>query len=320
MAVREKHKKIVVIGGGTGSFSVLRGLKKHPLSITAVVSMFDSGGSSGILRDEFGVLPPGDVRRCLLALSDEKEEKVLRDLFMFRFNKRTSLNGHSFGNLFLAALSSIMKDEMKAIEKAGELLKIKGTVLPVSLNKSHVHAKLEDGSVIKGETNIDVPKHNGDIRIEKVFLKPKARLGKDARRSILEADVIVIGPGDLYSSLIPNLLTDGMKDVLKRSKAKKVYVTNLMTKWGETNNLSISDCAREILSYAGLSRFDYIISNNKKMDADALRSYRREKKQPLLIDKEVFKLAGKVIEAPLFSGKKVVRHDSNALAKIIAKL
>lgn len=313
-----KHKKIVTVGGGTGSFTVLKGLKNYPVAITAIVTMFDSGGSSGILRDEFGVLPPGDVRRCLIALSEE--EAVLRKLFMFRFEKDSSVSGHSFGNLFLTALSNIFKDDDLAIEKAGELLNIKGRVLPVSLNKSNLIAFLKDGTVIKGETNIDIPKHNGENKIAKIILEPKARLNPKARLAILQADYIVIGPGDLYTSVIPNFLVGGMAEAIQESKAKKVYVTNLMTKWGETHGLSASDCAKEILSYAHIPKFDYIICNNKKMSEKTLRSYAKEKKFPMVIDGTINKFGRKIVFAPLWKEKGIVRHDSDALAKIIVSL
>lgn len=320
MQAKTKQKKVVVIGGGTGSFVVLKGLKRYPLSITAVVNMFDSGGSSGLLRDEFGILPPGDVRRCLLALSDEREEDILRKLFMYRFEKQSSLQGHSFGNLFLTALSSILKDEVSSIRTAGELLNIKGRVLPVSTDRADVHATLENGDVIKGEKNIDVPKHDGNVKIKNVFLRPKAFLHREAKSALLDADLIVIGPGDLYTSLIPNLLAVGMKKALQKSRAKKVYITNLMTKWGETNNLSASECAQEILSYSGISKFDYIICNNKKVTKKALLSYEKEKKHPILFDRGLPLLAKKIVQAPLFSGSDIVRHNSDFLAKIIVAL
>ena len=228
MKTGESVKKIVTIGGGAGSFTVLKGLKKYPIAITAIVTTFDSGGSSGLLRDEFGILPPGDVRRCLVALSEE--EKILRRLFMFRFEKKSSLQGHSFGNLFLTALSSIFKDDNLAIEKAGELLNINGKVLPVSLSKSHLCATLEDGTIIEGETNIDIPKHDSESKIKKIFLEPKAKLNSKARKAIMEADIIVVGPGDLYTSIIPNFLVGGMLEAMKKTKAKKIYIANLMTK------------------------------------------------------------------------------------------
>lgn len=315
------RKKVVRIGGGSGGYTLLRGLKEFPLDITAVFTSFDSGGSAGVLRDEFGILPPGDVRRGLLALADEKQAEILRQLFNYRFqNGGSSLHGHSFGNLFLAALSSIYGGEIEGIRKASELLNIKGTVLPVSLDHSHVHAILEDGSEIVGETNIDIPKHDGDLRITKVFLDPPARLYKETAEAIREADLIVVGPGDLYSSLVPTLLVDGMKEALRESKAKTVAICNLMTKWGETQGFSASDMMRELLSYSGLPKFDYVICNTGKMGAKLAADYVKEKKEPMVCDPALAQYAGKVITGSFISHADIARHDSVKIAKIISEL
>lgn len=313
-------KKVVTIGGGTGSYTVLRGLKEFPLDITAVVSMFDSGGSTGVLRDEFGVLPPGDVRRCLLALSDGNRAEILRELFNFRFENGSSLKGHSVGNLFLVALSSIYGSDIESIRKASELLDIKGKVLPVSLDKADVHAILEDGTEIIGETNIDIPKHNGDLRITQLMLKPEARIYEETAKAIEEADLIVIGPGDAYSSIIPNLLVGGMREALQKSKAKKIFVTNLMSKWGETNDAAASFMAEEILRYSGLKKFDYVICNTANMDPDLVAAYEKEKKYPITCDSKLSGQAEKVITGNYFSEADIARHDSQKIAKVIAEL
>lgn len=244
-------KKVVVIGGGTGTFTVLRGLKNYEHDITAIVSMFDSGGSSGVLRDEHGVLPPGDVRRCLVALSDGEQEKMLRKLFNYRFENGNTLKGHSFGNILLTALTDILDGEDKAINAAGALLNIKGKVLPVSLEKAHLCVELENGTIVEGETNIDIPKHDGNLKITKSYLNPNVKVHKKAVEAIEDADAIVFGPGDLYTSLVPNFLVDGVPEAVKRSEAKKLFVLNLFTKWGETHNYTASDYAREMLSYIG---------------------------------------------------------------------
>ena len=293
-------KKVVTIGGGTGSYSVLRGLREFPLEITAIVSMFDSGGSSGTLRDEFGVLPPGDVRRCLVALSEGKRAEILRELFNFRFENGNSLKGHSFGNLFLVALCSIYGGDIEGIRKASELLNIRGKVLPVSLDKSDLHAILENGEEIVGETNIDIPKHNGDFRIQKVFLDPPANLFEETRDAIREADILVIGPGDAYTSIIPNLLVKGMAEALRESKGKKIVVTNLMSKWGETNGFAASDMARELLTYSGLPKFDYAICNTATMDPKLVAAYEKEKKYPIQCDNKLPEFAKKVITGDFF--------------------
>jgi len=313
-------KKIVTIGGGTGSYVVLRGLKDFPLDITAVVSMFDSGGSSGILRDEFGVLPPGDVRRCLMALSDGERSEILRELFNFRFENGGTLKGHSFGNLFLVALQSIYGSDIEAIRRASTLLDIKGTVLPVSLDKAELHAMLENGEHIVGEANIDIPKHDGSMHIKEVYLEPKAKIYAEAKRAIQEADLIVIGPGDAYSSIIPNLLVDGVADALRESKGKKVLVCNLMSKWGETHDFKASDIAKEILRYSGLERFDYALCNTATMDAGLIAAYEKEKKYPIQCDEKLSTCATKVITGDFFSEADIARHDSEKIAKMISEL
>ncbi|OGG80005.1 hypothetical protein A3A39_01235 [Candidatus Kaiserbacteria bacterium RIFCSPLOWO2_01_FULL_54_13] len=313
-------KKVVTIGGGTGSYVVLRGLKEFPLDITAVVSMFDSGGSSGVLRDEFGVLPPGDVRRCLVALSDGKRAEILRELFNFRFENGGTLKGHSFGNLLLVALSSIYKGEIEGIRKASELLDIKGTVLPVSLDKAELHAVLEDGTEIVGETNIDIPKHDGAVRIQKVFLNPPASLFEETGRAVKDADLVVIGPGDPYTSIIPNLLVEGMQEALRESKGKKIAITNLMSKWGETHGFAASDMVRELLSYSGIPKFDYIICNTGEMDPELVAVYAKENKHPIHLDDKLKEYASEVITGNFFSEADIARHDSEKIAGVIAKL
>ncbi|MBI5457906.1 uridine diphosphate-N-acetylglucosamine-binding protein YvcK [Candidatus Kaiserbacteria bacterium] len=324
-------KKVVRIGGGSGGYTLLRGLKAFPLDITAVFTSFDSGGSAGVLRDEFGILPPGDVRRGLLALADEGQAEILRELFQYRFsakggsasggnNGHSALHGHSFGNLFLAALSSIYGGEIEGIRKASELLNIKGKVLPVSLDKSHVHAVLEDGSEIVGETNIDIPKHDGNLRIKNVFLEPIAHIYEETDRAIREADLIVIGPGDLYSSLVPTLCVGGMQEALRASKGKKIAVCNLMTKWGETHGFACSDMIKELLHYSGLEKFDYVICNTQTMSPKLAAAYEEEKKYPMKCDAALNDLAKNVITGDFFSEADIARHDSEKIAKIISEL
>ncbi len=314
-------KKVVTIGGGTGSYTILRGLKMFTLDITAVVNIFDSGGSTGVLRDEFGVLPPGDVRRCILALSEGPRAEILRKLFAYRFENGNSLKGHSFGNLLLVALTSIYGSDIEAIRKASELLDIKGRVLPVSLGKSHVVATLEDGSQIEGETNIDVPKHDGNLRITELSLAPQAELFSETRDALLDADTIVICPGDLYSSLMPALIVDGMKETLHESTAQKVCVAPLMSKWGETNGMKASDVLKELQKYSGIDMFDTVICNTKKADAELLADYAKEQKFPIEIDEaELAHFAEDIITGDFASESDLARHDSDKVAKVIAEL
>lgn len=313
-------KKVVRIGGGSSGYTILRGLKHYDLDITAIVNMFDSGGSSGVLRDELGILPPGDVRRALAALADGEQASILRELFNFRFKEEGSVNGHSFGNLFLAALSSIYGNDLEAIKKASQILNLKGKVLPVSLDKSHIHATLADGTLVEGETNIDIPKHDGAIRIIELRLEPPAKILPEAREAILDADVIVLGPGDLYTSIIPNLLVAGVPEALRESKARKVVVCNLMTKWGETHGFTASDMVTELLRYSGLPGFDFAICNTKKPGQKLIEAYEKEKQYPMLCDEKLKSLVGEVITGDFFSEADIARHDADKLARIIADL
>lgn len=304
---------IVVIGGGTGSFTVLRGLKDKA-NVSAVVSMFDSGGSTGRLRDEFGMLPPGDVRRCLVALA--QEDDILRKLFNYRFDEKSSLKGHSFGNLFIAALKDITGSEQEAIRQAEKILRIKGKVLPVSFDNCELCAKLEDESIVRGENNIDVPKHNPNLKIVKVWLEPQASANKKAVDAILKADKVVIGPGDLYTSVIPNLLVKGIPEALEKTKAQKVYICNLMTKPGETTNFKASDHLKEIMKY-GCSP-TAVICNSAQGPTDLLKKYAKEQQFPVEVDEESIKKIGvKLIKADVMSAPDLIRHDSVKLATIL---
>lgn len=308
-------KKIVVIGGGTGTYAVLSGLKDYYLDLTAIVTMSDDGGSTGRLRDEYGVLPPGDLRRCLVALSTS--DKVLRDLFEYRF-KKGSLDGHSFGNLFLTALKEVLGSDESAIEEASKILKINGRVLPVTLDDVRLFAELDDGTLIQGETNIDIPKHNTNKKIKKVFLKPEATANENAIKRILDADLIVIGPGDLFTSIIPNLLVKGISEAIKKSKAKKIYISNLMTKNGETNDFRVTDFATEIERYLGKDVLDVVLFGKEKFEKKVLREYEKEKAYPVKIDYENFKnFKTKFLEKEFYSEGELIRHDKIMLAAAI---
>ncbi len=312
---------IVVIGGGTGSYTLLKGLKKYTNDITAIVSMFDSGGSTGKLRDEFGYLPPGDVRRCILALAPETSDTdVLRSLFDFRFKKGEGLNGHSMGNLLLTALKDITQDELQAIEKLSKLLGLKGRVLPVTLDNSHLCAELEDKSIVKGETNIDIPKHDPNLRIKRLFLEPNANALIDTIEAIKNAEILVIGPGDLYSSLIPNLLVKGISDAIKISKAKKVYVCNVMTKYGETYGFKVSNFLEELEKYLGKEIIEYVVCNTEKGTDDLLNKYAEENAFPVELDTDNLISRFKIIKGDFINEAILIRHDSRKLARTIIDL
>lgn len=315
-------QKIVVIGGGTGSYNVLRGLKRYTDELTAIVTMFDSGGSTGILRDEFGVLPPGDVRRCLLALSDEKKQnKLLRDLFTYRFDKGGGLSGHSFGNLFLTALKDVTGSDIEAIEAASSILNIKGKVLPVTLDKTNLSAELEDGTIIHSETNIDIPKHDGKLRIKRIFLDNQVSVYPEVLDAIKDADKIVIGPGDLYTSILPNLLVSGVSEALRFSKAKKIYVCNLMTKFGETHDFKASDFVKSIIQHLGEDVLDYAICNVRKGSEDITDRYAKEKAYPVVVDADAIRNLGiTLLEGDLILEPDLIRHDPIKLANMIMKI
>jgi len=313
-------KNVVVIGGGTGTFTVLSALKDLDLSLTAVVSMADDGGSTGALRDQYGVLPPGDVRRALVALSESSE--TLRELFNYRFGGG-DLAGHSFGNIFLSALEKISGNFASAVAEASSVLNIKGKVLPVTLDNIRLHARLADGKLIKGETNIDIPKRGARARakIDKVWLEPFARISQDTKSAILAADLIVIGPGDLYTSLIPNLLVQGVPEAIRKSRAKKVYVCNLMTKYGETDGFKAENFVSEIEKYLGKNVLDYAIFNNKKPTSKILAKYRDEKSE-FINPPDIRNLASdkrpKYILADLLDDGPLIRHSPRRkLAKVL---
>lgn len=310
-------QRIVVIGGGTGSYTVLRGLKNFDIEITAIVSMMDSGGSTGRLRDEFGFLPPGDVRRCLLALSPDTS--TLRKLFDYRFVRGVGLNGHNLGNLFLTALRDITGKEEDAIKEASMILNIKGRVLPVTTTNCQLGAILENSQTIVGETNIDVPRHDPKLKIKKLFLVPKPRAYKESIKAILKADKIVIGPGDIYSSILPNVLIIGIRNALKKSKAKKIYICNIMTKHGETTDFNASDFVKEVEKYLGERVLDFVVCNNKKPSKKLLERYEKEKAR--FVEPDLKKGNGfKVIKTDLLDNINLARHNPDKLAKTIMEL
>ncbi len=314
-------KKIVVIGGGSGIFNILKGLKHYPVSITSIVTTFDNGGSTGILRDEFGILPPGDIRRSLVALAPDTGDSTLRDLFTFRFAEESSLRGHSFGNLFLQALTSISGSEINAIKKAADILNIKHTVLPVSIDRAHLCAVLENGVTIKGETNIDIPKHNGKLKITKLFLEPIATIYQEAADAIMNADLIVIGPGDLYTSILPHTLVEGFTDAIQSTTAPITYIMNITTKWGETNGFTATDFTRTLLTYLKKDTLDYIICNSTPIEKHLLEKYRDERAAPVVVNhQELQHYAHNVIEEDVITQSDVVRHDAEKISLVLMNL
>lgn len=321
-------KNIVVIGGGTGTFTVLSGLKKYPHNLTAIVSMADDGGSTGRLRDELGVLPPGDIRQCLVALSEA--DLVLRDLFNYRF-ENGGLEGHSFGNLFISAFEKITGDLDKALEEVSNVLKIRGNVLPVTLDKVQLKAKLENGKELNGENEINNFGLLSRFGIKKLFLSPKAKANSKAVKEILCADIIVVGPGNIYCSIVPNFLVKGIPEALRKSKAIKIYNCNLMTKYGHTDGFSVSNFVNTVEQYLGGKIFDYVVFNTRKPSAAFLKKYSSEGEwvEP---SKKVLKekrfIGASLMSSTLYQQnpadtllkRTLIRHDPDKLAKAIISL
>ncbi len=316
----KRRKSIVVIGGGTGIFVVLSALKNCALDLKAIVSMADDGGSTGELRDQYGVLPPGDVRRALIALSDSSD--ILRKLFNYRF-KSGRLGGHNFGNIFLTALEKITGDFGQAVDEAGRILKISGEVIPVTLDNVRLHARLADGKIIRGETNIDIPLDKARASIRKVWLKPRGRLNPRARRAIARADLMVIGPGDIYTSIIPNFLVTGIAAAIRKSKAKKAYIVNLMTKPGETDYFKAGDFVREIEKYLGREILDFVIFNNRRPAAAVLKQY--AKTGAVMVDPTTIEARKsrypKIVLSDVLDRGRFIRHSpGKKLARLILSL
>lgn len=309
-------ENVVVIGGGTGSFTILQGLKQYNINLKAVVNMADNGGSTGVLISEYGMLPVGDIRNCLVALS--KDTKSMTKLFTYRFDK--NLKNHNFGNLFLTALKDITGSYEEAIREASRILNIRGEVIPVTLDSINLHAELEDGQIIKGETNIDIPKHNGELRISRVFLHPNAHAYFKAIEAIENADLIVIGPGDLFTSLIPNILVRGIKEALNKSKAKKIFICSLMTKFGETNDYTVQDYYNVLVEYLGPC-IDYVIYNKSDYPGDLLDKYAKQKQFPVYFSpKSNIKGNPKFIGGDFLNPTDIARHHPQKVAKAIMDL
>lgn len=319
-------KKVVTIGGGTGTFTVLSGLKKYPLDLTAVINMVDDGGSTGRLRDEFGVLPPGDLRQGLVALSEASP--MMRKLFTHRYTKG-DLEGHSFGNIFISTLEQVSGSLDKALDVAGNILNIRGRVIPVTLTKVRLVAELNNGKMIHGEGVLDNYQLLSRFGIKRIYLKPKAKPNPKALQAIKEADVIIIGPGDLYTTMIPNLLVVGK--AIAKSKAKKIYVASLMNKHGHTDDFTVFDYIKTLERVMGTENvFDVVIYNTKTPNKALVKKYSDEG-EPVSLGAVPKKLPFKLVGAPILGAgvaKKsksdkalhsLIRHDPDKLANAIVK-
>lgn len=312
--------KIVAIGGGTGLSTMLKGIKKITNNITAIVTVGDDGGSSGKLREELGVLPPGDIRSCIAALADD--EDLVAKLFQYRFKDCAGLSGHSFGNLFLTAMCSITGNMVKAVQESSKVLSIRGRVLPSTLDDMRLVAEMADGSIIKGESNIP----ESGKKIKRLFTEPlNCKPLEDAILAIHDADLIILGPGSLYTSVIPNLLINDIAKAVNNSKAKKIYVCNIMTQPGETDGFSVSDHIKTLIKHAKYDKIIDAVLVNTELPVELIQPYKNAGSEPVEVDTtEVKKMGIEIVQKNLIADKRFedghssfVRHSPGRLARVI---
>ena len=312
----KKGPRIVVLGGGTGLSVLLRGLKEYTSNITAIVSVADDGGSSGRLRGQLGILPPGDLRNCLVALADT--EPAMESLFSYRFTAGEGLAGHSLGNLLIAAMVDLTGNFETAINEVGEVLAIRGKVIPATTANLVLGAELEDGSLLIGQSFVAAT----EKPIKKVFLSPsECEPLPEAIAAIREAEAIILGPGSLYTSVIPNLLIPGMTEEIKKARCLKIYVCNVMTEMRETKDFTAGDHLEALYQHSAPGLVDYMIVNNKKVPASYVTKYALEGAKAVEIDREkIAQMDVQLIQAPLSLENDCIRHDSQELSSLIMKL
>ena len=312
----EKGPRIVTVGGGTGLSVLLQGLKEYTSNIAAVVTVADDGGSSGRIRQQFDILPPGDIRNCLVALADAPT--LMQELFQFRFDSSSELSGHSFGNLFITVMTKLTGDFEKAVKESSKVLAIRGQVIPSTLNKISLVAKYKDGSTQEGETAIP----NKKRQITNIYLNPPDIQGTpDAIKAISEAQAIILGPGSLYTSVIPNLLIKEIREAILASSALKIYISNVMTQPGETDGYTAYEHIKAIIEHSSPRIIDYCVVNSRLISQELLEKYQQDNSFPVLIDIDKIRHAGyRVIEGDLVNSLDYVRHDSGKLAKIVIDL
>ncbi len=312
----EKGPRIVTIGGGTGLSVLLEGLKEYTANLSAVVTVSDDGGSSGRIRQQFDILPPGDIRNCLVALADAPS--LMQELFQFRFDSSSELSGHSFGNLFITVMTKLTGDFERAVKESSKVLAIRGQVIPSTLDKVSLSAKYKDGSTVEGEASI--PRRGN--RIAQVYLNPStARPTPGALKAIADAQAIILGPGSLYTSIIPNLLIKEISEAVAKSSALKIYICNVMTQSGETEGYSAYDHIKAIADHSLPRIIDYCIVNSSEISPELRERYSHENSFPVTADIEKIRHAGyRVIEDDIINAKDYVRHDASKLARIIVGL
>lgn len=312
--------KVVVIGGGTGLSILLRGLKKFTANITAIVTVADDGGGSGVLREDLGMLPPGDIRSCLLALANT--EPTMEKLLQYRFTEGI-LKGQNFGNLFLAAMNSIYGSFETAVRETSNVLAVTGKVLPMTLEDVKLCAVLENGKTINGESKIPYDAIKNGSKIDYIYMEPKISYPlEESVEAIKNADIIVLGPGSLYTSVIPNLLVNNIVDTIYNARAPKIYITNVMTQPGETDGYTLIDHVNAILKHSREDFLDYVIGNTEDVPNDTLEKYIKDGSKPVLVEKDQEEILNrkniKLIGDKLIDVKKdYIRHDNMALSKIL---
>ena len=311
-----KGPAVTVIGGGTGLSVLLRGIKEQTSNVTAVVTVADDGGSSGRLRAELGIIPPGDLRNCLVALADT--EPLMEKLFQHRFGGNSELAGHSFGNLFIAAMAEVTGDVEKALKESSKVLAVKGRVLPASTAEVRLDATMEDGTIVKGESQIPLVKK----KIERVHLFPKhVQPVQSSLEAIKSADAIILGPGSLYTSIMPNLLVDGMAEAVRESKAVKIYICNVMTQPGETDGYTAAMHAKAIIDHAGVGAIDYVLVNSVEISPAMKAFYAERGAFPVIVDEEALDALGVgYVKADIISETDVIHHDPVKLSRNVMKM
>lgn len=325
----DRGVRVTTIGGGTGSFTLLSALKQHAAIVRAIVNMVDDGGSTGLLRDQLGVLPPGDVRQCLVALAEVPE---WRDLMSFRFHEGI-LKGQSFGNIFLSALELQEGSFEKAVQRAQKLLQTTGSVLPVTFDNIRLKLKMTNGNLIEGECNISDASFGHD-KDATLFLDPTPILNADARDAILDSDIVTVGPGHLNSSIIPTLLVPGVAEALRETTAKVVYICNLMTKPGQTDGYAVHDFVEHIARYVGQNWCHYVLFNNHTPAPDVLERYARAGEKMVTIDRELLEnapytaIGRNFVSENIFTQDKadtllsrtLIRHNACRVAKTLMRI
>lgn len=314
-----KGPKIVVIGGGTGLSTMLRGLKYYTSNITAIVTVGDDGGGSGALREDLGMLPPGDIRNCILALADT--EPLMEDLLQYRFTEGR-LKGQSFGNLFLAAMDGVSDNFVGAVQKMSSVLAVTGKVLPVTLDDMKLMAQLDNGNVVEGESDIPEEAFKQKSKINRLMIVPEdAEPLEEALQAIKDADAIVMGPGSLYTSVIPNLLVKGIVSEIKKSSAYKIYISNVMTQPGETDGFKVYDHIKVLKKYGGKDIVDCVIANNGSISDDMKKKYKDKNSDIVTIDREKLKDFGiEIVEKNLIKvSRGTIKHDSDYLAQVLVE-